>query len=197
MLAHEIGHVLGLYHTYRGYNLSTYNTTDDPCKEYANGSNCLYCGDKICDTPSDPNAAQFTQVINGVCTYDEPNTDASNDIYSPDMENIMASLPLPCSIHFTEGQGARMRHYLSTNFYLKKLLVDEVELVNQQSIIVQLEQNWYADKSIKTTGTTKIQPLIPGTANGNQGIVTFMAGEFIELTRGLRWQMQGLFLRPR
>jgi len=43
-LSHEIGHCLGLYHTFE----------TSFCVENINQSNCQSCGDKICDTPADP-----------------------------------------------------------------------------------------------------------------------------------------------
>ena len=43
VLAHELGHNIGLFHTH-----------ESP-KEFVDGSNCIQAGDRVCDTNADPN----------------------------------------------------------------------------------------------------------------------------------------------
>ncbi|MDE0470548.1 MAG: M43 family zinc metalloprotease, partial [Ekhidna sp.] len=88
--AHELGHCLDLYHTFRGTAANT-----DGCAEAINGSNCNTCGDLVCDTPADRN---------------QQNPDQTPDLtqgFNPDPTNIM-SYYRPRD-HFTKGQGKRMR----------------------------------------------------------------------------------------
>ena len=46
-MAHEMGHCLGLYHTFETWNGTSI--------ELVNGSNCSSAGDKVCDTQADDN----------------------------------------------------------------------------------------------------------------------------------------------
>lgn len=62
--SHEVGHCLGLYHTFETHF----------CKEKIDGSNCSTCGDKVCDTPADED-------------------DYNNNGYNPDLTNIMSYYP--------------------------------------------------------------------------------------------------------
>ncbi len=93
VLAHEMGHFLGLYHTFEG-----------GCP---NGD-CLQEGDRVCDTP--PDQATFSSCIMNSCHTD---TDApfpnplSTDV--DDMtENFMDYSPWSCVYRFTTGQSDRM-----------------------------------------------------------------------------------------
>lgn len=88
---HEIGHALGLYHTFHGTNPTPSDTAG--CYENLDGSNCLDCGDKVCDTPS-----TACNGSNG-CTRDKTNFMDYSDSYF----NLTAD-------HFTAGQGLRMRN---------------------------------------------------------------------------------------
>lgn len=58
IMVHEAGHCLGLYHTHE----TAFGT------ESTNGSNCITAGDKICDTPADPNLLGNTSS----CIYNGP-----------------------------------------------------------------------------------------------------------------------------
>lgn len=93
---HEVGHSLGLYHTYQGTASSS-----PGCSEAANGSDCETCGDRICDTPADANTGQ-------------------SGGYSPDMHNIMSGYSN--KQHFTTGQGERMKENLSSYYALSNML---------------------------------------------------------------------------
>lgn len=81
-LPHEMGHCLGLKHTYAGsagnvkMTCGDYNVPDvyvscegivnfiPACAETADGSNCDHCGDNICDTPAD--------YVSFICESDYP-----------------------------------------------------------------------------------------------------------------------------
>ncbi len=91
-LSHEIGHFLGLYHTFQ-----------DGCTG----------GDKVDDTP--PVASANIGKCNSWPTSDTTINTCHNDAPDlPDMlENIMDYAS--CKVMFTQGQVTRMRTYLTTN----------------------------------------------------------------------------------
>lgn len=103
VLAHELGHVLGLPHTDGLYG--------SPIPELADGSNCAIAGDMICDTPADPGLYQPGLVDPVTCTYIGTLTDANGDSYAPMINNIMAAGPC-VKDSFTPGQGLVMRYVL-------------------------------------------------------------------------------------
>ena len=79
---HEVGHYLGLYHTF-----------DSGC----GGSNCYTSGDRICDTNSE-----------SAPEYNCPNNSSSCGSSDP-VRNYMNYSPDACMTNFTEEQARRMR----------------------------------------------------------------------------------------
>ncbi len=104
VLAHEMGHFFGLYHTFEtSYGL-----------ELANGSNCSSTGDLVCDTPADNNGSFNLDE----CEYTDMATDANGQPYTPYLSNIMAYYG-GCGCKFTVGQYNRMAWmYLNQRNYL-------------------------------------------------------------------------------
>ena len=102
VLSHEIGHCLGLYHTFHGI-------CEGGCAELVNGSNSATCGDFVTDTPADPKGVVSyvnynTCIWNGV-TCTGLTTDANGQPYNPDNHLIMAYVPPSCMQYHTSGQG--------------------------------------------------------------------------------------------
>ena len=108
VLAHEVGHYLGLYHTFQG-----------GCPN----DDCFTSGDLVCDTP--PDAAAFnTLCFDGTnsCATDEDDASINNPFRSValgglgdqlDMQtNFMDYANLACFERFTEGQANRMQAVL-------------------------------------------------------------------------------------
>ncbi len=92
---HEIGHYLGLYHTFQ-----------DGCKN----DDCLVDGDRVCDTPPDQSTARVN-CVDGAnsCSTDVNPSDPNNPFTSDEndqMENFMDYAS--CSVLFTVGQKNRM-----------------------------------------------------------------------------------------
>ena len=130
-ISHEMGHCLGLYHTFRG------SCNWDACQEDPGGTNCNTCGDLVCDTPADP---QWFGVDPITCVWDSLNKNNTYCVgkvhcsyknipvlcYHPDTSNIMAYISPICMNHFTPGQGKRMRemlNYRPPEFFIPDSLV--------------------------------------------------------------------------
>ena len=99
-LIHEFGHHFNLIHT---HGPSNSNLTD----EWVNGGNCGYAGDRVCDTPADPqlNSSNVSSVN---CMYTGNEIDAQGQFFDPDTSNIMSYSPNTCTDHISEQQFARM-----------------------------------------------------------------------------------------
>lgn len=98
-LIHELGHSFSLLHTH-----STSNG-----QEMANGSNCAFAGDLLCDTPADPGLNNA--IVNENCEYTGVETDQTGNFYTPDTRNLMSYSRKDCRDHFSEQQLAQMIAY--------------------------------------------------------------------------------------
>lgn len=97
VLIHEMGHYLGLYHTF-----------DGGCTN----NDCLLDGDQVCDTPPD----QSTAAVPCGAEVNSCQTDTNSGFTSdqPDMINNYLDYGfLQCPNAFTEGQKERMHFFLT------------------------------------------------------------------------------------
>ena len=113
LLAHEMGHYLGLYHTFEGG---------------CTNNNCLTDGDRVCDTPPDgtvrPSAGCASPTNS--CATDTLSAHSNGNFNTdvPDqIANFMDYGNGACSIEFTQGQADRMRAAVATQ--RSGLLMDE------------------------------------------------------------------------
>ena len=142
LLAHEIGHYFGLFHTHG-------NGTPSSTDELVNGDNCLTAGDKVCDTPADPAKSQNINYTATACVYpfstsESPIScdnfcDDNDQIYTPLGNNLMfyAYCNLGSFNTFTQGQRDRIWNgYTTYRTYLNDagdlVLRDGVSDVGQE-----------------------------------------------------------------
>lgn len=102
-LAHEVGHCLGLYHTFRGVD-----ETDEcgPCYEYVDAPDADLLGDFCSDTPAQP--------TNYNCTNASGRDNCSGLEWGDTQpENFMAYTPDYCQSLFTPQQAGRTRCWIN------------------------------------------------------------------------------------
>ncbi|MBX2815767.1 MAG: zinc-dependent metalloprotease [Saprospiraceae bacterium] len=97
-LAHEVGHLFGLFHTHETFF----------GREFVNGSNCATAGDQLCDTPADPNLGGAP--LQG-CSFVSQVVDGNGDLFSPDPSNLMSYAPQRCRQRFSDDQAALMNFW--------------------------------------------------------------------------------------
>lgn len=98
---HEIGHYLGLYHTFEGG---------------CGNSNCLIDGDQVCDTPPDQTTFAACNPSANSCNTDADDLSANNPFTTDvaDLSNdYMDYSAFSCYNQFTEGQYDRMYYFLT------------------------------------------------------------------------------------
>ncbi len=104
VLAHEMGHYLGLYHTFEGG---------------CTNNNCALDGDRVCDTPPDgtQSAATACDKPSNTCNTDTL-SNYSNGFFNKDVPDPIANFMdygnIPCSNQFTQGQADRMYASITT-----------------------------------------------------------------------------------
>ena len=107
-LTHELGHFLGLPHTFYGWEGG--NTPSNPERVTRSGptANCSIAGDGFCDTEADYQAARWQ------CPYNGTMTDANGDPYRPDSSMYMGYSTDACMSRFSAMQISRMQNRLAT-----------------------------------------------------------------------------------
>lgn len=125
VLVEQMGHYLGLYHTFEGFN----------CKN----SDCTTDGDKVCDTPPDAN-------IYNSPSCSSPTNSCKTDTLSgytvdvPDqIDNFMDNGNTSCRNEFTAGQRQRMTATINTQ--RAGLLVNKCNPPCNQNIVASFLQS--------------------------------------------------------
>lgn len=132
-MAHEVGHALGLLHTFEPHPWDPLHGTESVTR--ATDNSCWDCdvdGDYICDTPADPdqdgNAGQYLMSNTAAtsCVYTGDRVDECGQPYAPSTRNVMSYGRFSCINQFTAGQGTRMRYFLATESDFQNILAPEV-----------------------------------------------------------------------
>ena len=121
VLSHEVGHCLGLFHTFHGTD-RVHEAIG--CAEFVDGSNGSTCGDFVQDTPADPSRI-FDCGTQSTCTWDcsTSYTDVHGAHYTPDTHLFMAYTFPNCMNHHTSGQVTRMFSAIANSCLLQNVLV--------------------------------------------------------------------------
>lgn len=171
VLAHELGHAAGLYHTFHGLC-----NGEGGCAELVNGSNCTTCGDFVCDTPPDPQVfeANANCTWNGV-TCTGVNHDANGQAYNPAMNLIMAYVPPNCMTTFTNGQGTRMRSSIANSALLQGITVPNSLTISSLNVASGVTQLYDVLNDLTAQTSVTVQA---------GGSLTLQAGESVTLNPG-------------
>jgi len=127
VLTHEVGHCLGLYHTFHG----TYSGESGSCPELVNESNGSTCGDYVADTPADPEPI-FDCGTQSSCTWNCYNsfTDANGAHYNPNTHLYMAYTFPNCMNLHTVGQVSRIFNSIANSSFLINTLSCRTSISN-------------------------------------------------------------------
>ncbi len=175
ILIEQMGHYLGLYHTFEGLN----------CKN----NDCTTDGDKVCDTPPDIS-------IGNSATCTSPTNSCHSDTLSgfitdvPDLiTNFMDNGNFNCHNQFTAGQAQRMRAIIDTLRH--GLLTNKCNPPCNQNITASFSQsiNYPIIGSTvsftnNSSGAASYQWLVDGivTSTSNNFIYTFSAADNYKIT---------------
>lgn len=167
---HEIGHALGLLHTFASAN------GNDECPD---GSNCNSAGDLVCDTEADfPDSQDF----GSGCSYTGTQTidcNSSTFDYDPPTSNIM-SYWASCYNEFTDGQASRMYNTINATGFLQDRLTPVDVIISGTTLTGEIAvgaQNSIQMGNIAAAGDV----LMNGNAHG-----IFNAGAYIQAIPGTR-----------
>lgn len=124
VIAHEMGHCLGLYHTHHGTFQQEGGTP-----ELVNGSNSAVAGDFITDTPADPKMwNQTTGEYTGGSL-----SDANGDIYSPLLDNLMSYNGPRYIKNFTQKQIEHIYKSISNSSMLRSTCTTYISSISGPS----------------------------------------------------------------
>lgn len=161
-MAHEMGHCLGLLHTFE---------TAYGAEAVARSGSCRDCeddGDLLCDTQADLD----TDNINSSCNYTGSMTDECGVLYPCEETNIMTYGRRACRDHFTPGQGARAQVHVLDDHENR---IAENNIVLGNALLTAGLLNVATRNSISFS-TTSFTITAGASANFSSRVVTFSPG---------------------
>lgn len=124
-LAHEMGHCLGLYHTFQSRRDADNNIIRENRDRSGACKNCDTEGDLLCDTDADRNNDD-TNISATTCNYIGPTVfDACGDALLMEPTNIMTYGLRSCRDNFTANQGSRAQSFILTTAYLLNSVAED------------------------------------------------------------------------
>lgn len=150
-MAHEVGHVLGLLHTFEPHPGDPFH--DKESVERNRDASCWDCdvdGDYVCDTPADPDQDGEDRYLRNNtttramgCVYTGNRRDECNVLYTPATNNFMSYGRFACLNNVTVGQGTRMRYFLANESDFVSILAPESNFVPILGPINYTSGNWF------------------------------------------------------
>jgi len=123
ILAHEVGHALGLFHTHHGTCEGDETRDLEICEELVDGTNCCDCGDFVCDTDASPRLDLSATICTPPQQVSSCNSvDANGMPFNPQENNIMSYNPPFCITEFTWEQATRMRYHIEKHPVVRRAL---------------------------------------------------------------------------
>lgn len=149
-LIHEMGHYIGLVHTFE----TAYGV------EFVNGTNCSTDGDLFCDTPADFLDYRWN------CPYTGSDVDPNGDSYFGviDEKFFMSYSDDDCMTRFSDEQKEHMRDVLPSQraSHLYQPMPSNVSLPSVETIFPSS-----ADTSVSPNATTFVWRSVPGATHYN------------------------------
>lgn len=108
-LTHELGHFLGLPHTFYGWEDGDTPVNPEKVTRGA-GANCSTAGDGFCDTQADYLADRWN------CPYSGTKVDVNGDRYHPDSSLYMSYAADNCMKRFSDMQTAWMKNTIESDY---------------------------------------------------------------------------------
>jgi Pregnancy-associated plasma protein-A len=154
-LAHEMGHCLGLYHTFQTWEDGDGNTVRELKNRSGVCSNCSAQGDLLCDTEADRDNPESS--INATsCNYTGSQVlDACNNALVMAPTNIMTYGRRGCRSVFTNGQGNRARSFLLSQPSLSNCIAEDNETISTNQT-VSSGRRLYVARNQVTISTTQL-----------------------------------------
>ncbi len=193
-IAHEVGHCLGLSHTFAGGKCpadanSELAPTLDMQGNYVNSANCSTSGDFVCDTPAEPAGSGSSECYQYLlnCQFQNPNNylDFAGNPYI-DPENVLAKniMSYNCAETFTDGQNMRIRDMIAGAPILAN--IERPYQANSIENSISTITTWGTDRSFNHDVVVEEGVRLVVTAD-----IKFTAGNGILFEKGAQLEING------
>lgn len=149
--AHEMGHCLGLYHTFQSRQVNENTFVRENAARAGTCKNCETEGDLLCDTDADRNIGD--NEVNSSCMYTGNATDACGHAIPMTTTNVMTYGQRSCRTVFSNGQGGRARWFLNNNAELAATVAPESILLVTSDTVSAARRNYAARNAVEVTAT--------------------------------------------